>query len=478
MVKLSFKYESGRKDFFIINEEAFDGKLLSKTVGDTETVLEFDNLTHIGSDAITITKDSLLTSIDGVEVPDSVTRIEADAFHSLYGKINAACVGENGLEIIGDELVACFYYGPEIELTIPEGVTVIGRKAFDRRKVKKLTLPKTVKKLEELSLSTPWLTSVKLNKGLEEMGKECLCHTALKTLTIPDTVTTIGDRAFGWCDDLTKIKFGKGVTTVGDCILDTGFELKEINGKFATEDHLGLVVDGRFVAYAVKAANESYSIPEGVTRICANAFCRSRKLKELHIPDSVTEIEPRAFSWTRIEKFTGKFTTDDHKYVIIDHRLIRFHYSERCGGPEDTLVVPEYVTEITDGACYSCGNLIDVKWHDGITIIGDQAFKGNSYMKLGGALPASLEEVGTEAFYCMDGHETNFRDGVVIPASVKRIGKSGLFTDKFWFSPVTPPVWEYDERMKVKSIFVQEDAIEAYKAAYPQYANKIQEWDC
>lgn len=472
MVTLKVKYFK-QDEPFSINKDAFNGNILSANIGEEEAIFEFDSLTHIGSNAID-------ANLKEVEVPSSVTRIERDAFKYIPDKITASCINDDYLEIVDGVLVACFYKGfNDIEITIPEGVTVIGRDAFNGVNVKKLILAKTVKKLEARSVSTRSLTSIKLNKGLEEMGEECLHYTKLKTLTIPDTVTTIGDRAFSQCWELTKIKIGKGVTHIGDSVLFNSPKLKEINGKYATDDHLALIFEDRFIAYASKTPQESYSIPEGVKIIGRGAFYNARDLKEVHIPDSVCDIEPQAFSLSGISRFTGKFTTADNRCVIVGHRLIAFHYIE-IDKPNETLTIPEYVTEICDDACSNNNGLDSVEWHDGITRIGERAFMSDWHLHLTPALPTALEEVGKSAFEKFNSWSdlSNFSDGVVVPPSVRYIGRNGLYTYVFWFSSENPPVWEYWDRLIVKAIFVPEHLIEKYKEAYPWYADKIEEWEC
>lgn len=472
MVTLKLKFTPS--DEVSINEDAFDGKLISSNIGKTQATYKFESLTHIGSNAIN-------GSITTAEVPESVTRIEADAFQSILKKITAACINEDYLEIIDGELVACFYMGSEaIEITVPEGVTVIGRNAFKDVRVKKLSLPKTVKRLEARAVRTNALTSIKLNKGLVEMGEECLSWANLKTLTIPDTVTTIGDRAFAKCWELTKIKFGNGITSIGESILFDTSKLKEINGKYATDDHLALIFENRFVAYAAKAPQESYSIPEGVKVIGRGAFYCACNLKEVNIPDSVCDIEPQALSRTGIQRFFGKFTTEDNRCVIVDNRFIAFHKIP-TGQDGETLTIPECVTEICDDACNAVGYITSVEWHDRITTIGERAFFNNRRLRLSPALPDALEKIGASAFhipsvYC---DQANFSDGVVVPPGVRHIGRDGLYTNIFWFSSENPPIWDYDHLFMTRvTIFVPEHLIEKYKEAYPWYADKIEEWEC
>ena len=454
-----------------INKDAFDGNILSSNIGKNVATFEFDSLTHIGSNAIT-------SRVNNVYVPPTVKRIEADAFYS-FSKVKASCISENALEIEDGVLIACFYHGFDKEIAVPEGVTVIGRNAFNNSQFKKIILPKTVKKLEPYSLSCRSLTSVKLNKGLEVMEEGCLKSTSLKTLTIPDTVTTIGDYAFASCVELRKITIGKGVAHIGKGIIANN-GLKEIKGKFASDDNLAMIYNGHLLSYAGNAKLESYAIPEGVTHIDRHAFCGTGvtdKLYELHIPDSVCEIEPAAFVGSCIRKFTGKFTTSDNKCVIVGNRLIAYHDCSGCDvGPDRTFKIPKSVTEICEGACRNCGCLSGVEWHDGIEIIGKDAFSGNIF-HLGPRLPASLKGIGKNAFsakFSAYGSYYNyFKDGVIIPPTVQHIGRFGISAEIYWFSSETPPIWEYSEEIDVKTIYVPKHLNETYKRAYPQYADKI-----
>ncbi|MDO4335485.1 MAG: leucine-rich repeat domain-containing protein [Bacteroidales bacterium] len=455
-----------------INIDAFDGNILSSNIGKKVATFEFDSLTRIGSNAIT-------SNVNNVYVPPTVKRIEADAFCS-FSKLIAPCIPEDSLEIKDEVLIACFCRDCDEVIVVPDGVTVIGRNAFKNSLCKKVILPKTVKKLEPYSLSCRSLTSVKLNKGLEVMEEGCLKSTSLKTLTIPDTVTTIGNYAFANCVELRKITIGNGVAHIGKGIIACNW-LKEIKGKFASDDNLAMIRNGHLLAYANNAKVESYAIPEGVTHIERHAFYGTYltdKLYELHIPDSVCEIEPAAFARSSIKKFTGKFTTPDNRCVVVGNRLIAYHHYIKCGaGPDGTFKVPKSVTEICEGACENCGRLSGVEWDDGIVKIGKDAFKNNSFLwlRLGPRLPSSLKEIGENAFSAkLFGSRYNyFKDGVIIPPTVQYIGYLGIPAEIYWFSSETPPEWEYSEEICVKTIYVPEHLIETYKRAYPQYADKI-----
>ena len=84
------------------------------------------------------------------------------------------------------------------------------------------------------------------------------------TLEIPESVTSIGDRAF-WHTSLSKIRIPKSVTRIGDFAFCDCANLKEIQ------------------------------IPKSVTRIGDFAFLNCASLKEIQIPDSVTRLDVAVF---------------------------------------------------------------------------------------------------------------------------------------------------------------------------------------
>ena len=95
----------------------------------------------------------------------------------------------------------------------------------------------------------------------------------MTSITIPDSVTEIGERAFRVCSSLEKFY-----------------------GKFSSEDNRCLIIDGVLNSFA-PAGLTSYTIPNSVTTIADYAFSGCSSLISITIPDRVTEIGEDAFSW-------------------------------------------------------------------------------------------------------------------------------------------------------------------------------------
>ena len=146
----------------------------------------------------------------------------------------------------------------------------------------------------------------------------------ITSVTIPDSVTSIGSYAFYSCDSLTNINVDAENTAY-----------KDINGNLYTKDGATLL------QYAIGKSATTFSIPNGVTSIGEGAFSGCDSLRSVTIPDSVTSIGDSAF-WgcTSLTSVT----------------------------------IPDSVTSIGDWAFYSCNSLTNVTIGNGVTSIGSDAF--------------------------------------------------------------------------------------------------------
>ncbi len=96
-----------------------------------------------------------------------------------------------------------------ISYEIPEGVECVRTKAFYKcSDVRSLTLPSTLKTIEEKAFFRCSITEIILPETLEAIGKDAFAYTALKKIDIPASVKEIGEYAFYNSISLLEINVG------------------------------------------------------------------------------------------------------------------------------------------------------------------------------------------------------------------------------------------------------------------------------
>ena len=177
-------------------------------------------------------------------------------------------------------------------------------------------------------------------------------------------VTTIGNYAFNWCSTITSVTIPESVTSIN-------------NGAFANCSGL-----------------KSFTIPNSVTSIGTEAFYNTG-ITSITIPDSVNSFGYRVFrNSSHIEKFEGKFATNDGCCLIVDGRLISFAVA--CDVTEYT--IPDTVTSIGGSAFEGCANLISVNIPESINSIENRAFSGCQNLK-SVVIPEGIYSVGDFVFH-------------------------------------------------------------------------------
>lgn len=265
------------------------------------------------------------TDVAKFSIPASVKSIGANAF--LKTKYyNDKDNWENNVLYIDDALIEVDYklVGP---CDIKDGTRIVADYAFMlSNSVSSISIPSTTEyigeaafincdKLTEINVNqnNPYFTSVDgvlFNKDVTELI--AYPNDASNTIyKAPDSVTSIGDKAFMYSLNVAQIGLPAGVETIGEYAFSYCKSLTNIK----LPDNLKSLSDGIFdhcnslkyiiLPSKIDKINDnafkwcsslvSLSLPNDVKTIGANAFYNCRSLTEITIPDSVSVIKEAAF---------------------------------------------------------------------------------------------------------------------------------------------------------------------------------------
>jgi len=137
------------------------------------------------------------------------------------------------------------------------------------------------------------LDNLVLSKGITEVGEFSFARSSLKSISIPDTTTTISYGAFYHCDALQSVVLPNSI----QCVEPKAFTYTKWVEDFLT-DGTGsktdfLVSGGVLVAY--RGHSTAVDIPEGVRVIAAEVFADHKEISSVHFPNSLTVVGEAAF---------------------------------------------------------------------------------------------------------------------------------------------------------------------------------------
>jgi len=290
---------SGTNNYFAVgngdNGKGYDQSTADGNLVVLEKICDI-NVTTIANNAFYGVGDSKT-----IQLPASITTISNTSF--VNNKLSAFSIANantnfsvNGGVLFskdGKELIS-FPTQKGNTYTIPNGVTTIGKDAFNNhRLLTNITIPASVEVIEQSAFQYAGKNgglSVTFNSGskLTTIGKNAFFESGLSSITLPNQVKTIGEQAFQKCTGLTSINLPASLTSIGGSAFNGCNELATLT--FA-DTYEGLTI-GNNAFYNCKLVKDLY-LKEGITTIGSGAFSRDEEgstslLKNLYLPTTAT----------------------------------------------------------------------------------------------------------------------------------------------------------------------------------------------
>ena len=303
------------------------------------------------------------SGLTSVTIPNSVTSIESSAFYNCNGltavyitDLEAWCkIAFNSfIDSYSNPLSYAhhlFLDGEEItELTIPNSITSIGNDAF---------------------YGCSGLTSVTIPNSVTSIGGDAFYGcSGLNSVTIPNSVTSIGWGAFEKCHSLASVSIGNSVTSIGDYA-------------FLHCSNLAALYISDLEAWCNISFGNSSSCPGS-----AHLFLNGEEITEVTIPSSVTSIGNYAF-----------YGCSGLTSVTIPNSVTSIGIESFCCCSGLTSVtIPNSVTSIGLSSFESCSKLTSVTIGSGIISIGDRSFIGCEGLSDVYCMAAEVPSTGSDAF--------------------------------------------------------------------------------
>lgn len=285
-----------------------------------------------------------------------------------------------------------------------EGYTTIPRGCLAHcNKLREVKLPSTLKKIGENAFyHDTSLAHIDLPAGLETIEGNAFEYTGLVEVTVPETVTHIGNYAFSRNENLIKAVLPKKVLEVGYAIFENCSKLEYCEN---FEQLLG--IDRSFSGCNNLDLGDLLST---VDRIPAEHFERNTEISEVVLKDNIKIIGSRAFMYSSITKFVADANLEVieseafsrcKSLKIVDlskaTKLTTIQTEAFYNSGIETIILPSGVANIGRSAFEDCVNLKSVDLGDSLRILNKSTFKGCENLT-DVKLPSTLRQVGGDVF--------------------------------------------------------------------------------
>lgn len=342
------------------------------------------------------------TTLTSVSIPETVTELEYYAFKGCTS-LTAVTI-PSGLTSAGSLSNGAFS-GCSALTTVQfgSGLASIPEALFEGTGLKTVTLPESVTSIGSWAFANcAKLEQVSFPAGLTsiDLGAFENC-TALTAVTLPKRLTELGGAVFENCSALKSVWIPKSLTNNG---LGDGFKGCTALTDITFETGITKIADRQFDGSPIK----SITIPGTVTTVGMGAFSDCANLTAIDLPSSVTEIDGYAF-----ENCTALTT------VTLPKHLRRLDTEAFLGCTALKSVFIPLSLQNASNPFRKCTALTDVTFEDGRTELPDTLLQGSGVRQL--TVPQTVTKIGYSAFA-----DCTQLTAITLPAGLRELGNEAF----------------------------------------------------
>ena len=248
-------------------------------------------------------------------------------------------------------------------------VTVIDNKAFNYSDIISVTIPASVTRLGNYAFGHCYqLSSISFAEGLISIGYDAFSECSnLSSITLPNSLISIEDGAFAHCQKLTSIIIPENVISIScgeifnDCINLEYIKVDKNNPKYDSRDDCNAIIETE--TNTLIAGCKSTIIPESVTKIGKSAFHGCTGLTMIVIPEGVISIEKSAFYRCR-----------NLVSVSLPESLTKIDESVFSNSGITHILLPKNLTYLGSAVFSQCFELVSLTIPENVTFIGYSLF--------------------------------------------------------------------------------------------------------
>lgn len=250
-----------------------------------------------------------------------------------------------------------------------------------------------------------------------------------KEVSLPSTVTEIGDCAFAYCESLEKINLSESVETIGYSTFESCKSLTDVT----FPKSLKAICDAAFYSCSFS----EISLPYGTEYVGSYSFTNpllpdeSEKLKKIELADTIKFIGDETFAWSGVTEVTMPQSLEYLGSTFWNCRSLKTvtlndGLKEIGAAFLDTSIeklrIPSSVVKIGSEMCWGCNLLREVSFAEigKVKYIGDRAFRSTRIKNI--EIPDTVEYIGKEAFYYCSSLSS-----VILPSGLKNLGASCFY---------------------------------------------------